>query len=371
MADQNTGAPPADTQTLGGLQGQTGRLAAQALANHPMISPGFGSLAAFELLTRQANLLASTTLVPPQYRKVIQKLDYKGDPKGPAIENANGLANCVVAMNMAQRMGADPLMVMQNLVVVEGRPSWSSQWVIAQINNCGNFSSLRFDMKDLGEKTVTREYFEWDNVSNNRLKKTEDVPIRNKQCIAWALPHGFVMPPNIRTLEQAIAANLPVIEGPPVSIEMAVLEGWYTKNGSKWRTMPELMMQYRAGTFFGRLHAPELLMGFPTDDEARDMGTLVPGADGVYAAEPAAAPAATTVDQARAGAGLTPSAAPGPVDTSTAEDATVKTGDNKTDAPAAESGGAASEPATAPAGEGAAASTAPPPVSDSLFGKTD
>ncbi|MFP3740999.1 hypothetical protein SB860_39835, partial [Burkholderia sp. SIMBA_019] len=80
-----------------------------------------------------ANLLASSTLVPAAYRKVIEKLDKYGNVK-ESRENPNALANAVVALNMAQRMGADPLMVMQNLYIVEGRPSWSSQWIIAAIN---------------------------------------------------------------------------------------------------------------------------------------------------------------------------------------------------------------------------------------------
>jgi hypothetical protein len=38
---------------------------------------------------------------------------------------------------MTNRMNADPLMVMQNMHVIEGRPSWSSKWIIACINGSG------------------------------------------------------------------------------------------------------------------------------------------------------------------------------------------------------------------------------------------
>lgn len=122
-------------------------------ASLPSVAPGFGSLQSFELMQRAANLLASSTLVPAAYRKVIEKLDKYGNVK-ESRDNPNALANAVVALNMAQRMGADPLMVMQNLYIVEGRPSWSSQWIIATVNGCGRFSPLRFDIKVLGAKNV-------------------------------------------------------------------------------------------------------------------------------------------------------------------------------------------------------------------------
>lgn len=221
-------------------------------ANLPAVAPGFGSLQSFELMQRAANLLASSTLVPAAYRKVIEKLDKFGNVK-ESRENPNALANAVVALNMAQRMGADPLMVMQNLYIVEGRPSWSSQWIIAAVNGCGRFSPLRFDIKVLGAKNVDYVETFWEN--NQRQKRTISVPITDKVCIAWAIEK--------ETGER--------IESPAVSIEMAVKEGWYTKNGSKWQTMDEVMLRYRTASFFGKLYAPELLMGLTTVEEAADI----------------------------------------------------------------------------------------------------
>ncbi|KWH34177.1 hypothetical protein WL99_06160 [Burkholderia cepacia] len=221
-------------------------------ANLPAVTPGFGSLQSFELMQRAANLLASSTLVPAAYRKVIEKLDKYGNVK-ESRENPNALANAVVALNMAQRMGADPLMVMQNLYIVEGRPSWSSQWIIAAVNGCGRFSPLRFDIKVLGAKNVDYVETFWEN--NQRQKRTISVPITDKVCVAWAIEK--------ETGER--------IESPAVSIEMAVKEGWYTKNGSKWQTMDEVMLRYRTASFFGKLYAPELLMGLTTVEEAADI----------------------------------------------------------------------------------------------------
>ena len=220
------------------------------------ISLGFANASSFELMQRAAKLLASSTLVPVAYRVWDEK-------KGK--ENPSALANCVVALNMAQRMGGDPLMVMQNLYIVEGRPSWSSQWIIAAINGCGRFSPLRFDMKDLGEKEVEYTVVEW--VNQQKTTKKIKTTIRNMECIAWATEK--------ETGER--------ITSPAVSMEMAVKEGWYGKSGSKWQTMPEVMLRYRTASFFGKLYAPELLMGLQTQDEAADIIDISKQSDGTYA----------------------------------------------------------------------------------------
>ena len=251
----------------------------------PNVSPGFGSLQSFELMQRGANLLASSTLVPAQYRKVIEKLDKYGNVK-ESRENPNALANAVVALNMAQRMGADPLMVMQNLYIVEGRPSWSSQWIIAAINGCGRFSPLRFEIKVLGAKVIEYKSTYWE--SGERRSKVEKVEITDKKCIAWAVESGTTIPQfSLEDLKQFGGVygcckeyGIPLIESPAVSIEMAVQEGWYTKNGSKWQTMDEVMLRYRTASFFGKLYAPELLMGLQSVEEAQDIIEATTGPDG-------------------------------------------------------------------------------------------
>lgn len=225
------------------------------------VTMGFGNLESFELMQRAAKLLASSTLVPVAYRAEIHKTDRYGNITDTR-QNPNALANAVVALNMAQRMGADPLMVMQNLYIVEGRPSWSSQWIIAAINGCGRFSPLRFDIKKLGNKKIAYTQFVWENGQRKEVTKT--VEVEDIVCVAWAVEK--------ETGER--------IESPSVSIEMAVKEGWYTKNGSKWQTMPEVMLRYRTASFFGKLYAPELLMGLQTVEEAHDIIDATPTDDG-------------------------------------------------------------------------------------------
>lgn len=218
-------------------------------------SVGLLNLEAFELSQRVAKMLSSSTLVPEQYRSVI-KVKAGKDQSGQWMyrdeENPNGLSNCIIALNMANRMGADPLMIMQNLYLIEGRPSWSSQFIMASINSCGRFSALRFDLEDLGEKEV--EYQETSWAGGRKQTVTKKIKIQNFACTAWAIER--------ETGERLNSSK--------ITIEMAVKEGWYQKNGSKWQTMPEQMLRYRAASFFGRVYAPELLMGLKSAEEEQD-----------------------------------------------------------------------------------------------------
>jgi hypothetical protein len=172
--------------------------------------PGFGSLQGFELAIRAAKLLAQSSLVPKEYQ--------------------NNLPNCVIALNMANRMNADPLMVMQNLYVVNGKPGWSSQFLISTFNTSGRFSAIRY--KWTGERGTDS----WG-------------------CIAWAI-------------EKSTGETL---EGSEVTIGIAKREGWYEKSGSKWKTMPQQMLMYRAASWFIRAYAPELAMGMHTVEELKDI----------------------------------------------------------------------------------------------------
>ena len=211
---------------------------------------GLTTAGGFELTMRIANMLSNSTMVPEQYRKMIaNKQANKINSEYPLMENPNGLPNCVIAINMANRLGADPLMIMQNLYIVEGRPAWSSQFIIAAINSCGLYSPLRFEIKDLGEMETTYQTKKW---ANGSYQFTDHkIKIKNVSCVAWAVEKG--------TGER--------LESSPITMELAVKEGWYQKNGSKWQTMPEQMLRYRAAAFFGRIYAPQLLMGLRSADE--------------------------------------------------------------------------------------------------------
>ncbi len=170
----------------------------------------FSGIQAFEDAQRIAKALASSTLIPPQF------------------QGQQGFANCLVALEISHRMRMSPFQVMQNLHIIHGRPSWSSQFIIGLINGCGRFSPLRYEISGQGDAMAC-------------------------YCVATELATGTDL------------------KGPTVTMAMAKKEGWSTKSGSKWQTMPELMIRYRAAAFWGRLYIPELLVGIQTEEEVVDV----------------------------------------------------------------------------------------------------
>ena len=170
----------------------------------------FSGIQAFEDAQRIAKALASSTLIPPQF------------------QGQQGFANCLVALEIANRMGISPFLAMQHLHVIHGRPSWSSSFIIAMVNGCGRFSPLRFEISGEGESLA---------------------------CYARATD----------------LASEQELKGPTITMAMAKKEGWATKTGSKWATMPDLMIRYRAAAFWGRLYASDLLLGLQTQEEAIDI----------------------------------------------------------------------------------------------------
>lgn len=193
----------------------------------------------FESMQRIAKAWSESTIVPTAYR--------------------GNIGNCVIALDIAFRMSLNALTVMQNLYVVNGNPSWSSKFLVATINTCGRFSNLRYRKRNLG-KVGKVEYNAtvWDEKAKKKtlvVKEFDGSRIDNWECVAYAV-------------EKATGETL---EGDAVTIEMAIKEGWYTKDGSKWVTMPQLMLSYRAAAFWQRIYAPEISMGFRTVEEERDV----------------------------------------------------------------------------------------------------
>ena len=170
----------------------------------------FSNAQSWELATKMAASLAKSTIVPKDFQN-----------------NAN---NALIAIELANRLQTSPLMVMQNLYVVYGRPSWSAQYIIAMINGSGKYDmELQFDEKpDKNGKPFS--------------------------CQCWTEKAGRR------------------VSGPVIDMDMAKAEGWLGKNGSKWQTMPQIMLRYRAASFFGRMNCPELTMGIYTREEVVELG---------------------------------------------------------------------------------------------------
>lgn len=163
-----------------------------------------GFMENFRECYKLANVFAKSTLIPQQYQ--------------------NKPEDCVIAIEMANRIGVPFMMVMQSLYVVKGKPTWSGQ-------ACMTFIRAKF-------ADVTTIY-------------TGEKGTDTRGCYI-----------------KAVKKNGEVIEGIEVTISMAKSEGWL--NNPKWKHMPELMLAYRAATFFARVHCPEVLMGITTEGESED-----------------------------------------------------------------------------------------------------
>lgn len=234
----------------------------------------------FALANRIAKAYASSDSVPSQFRLQIIK---KVGRDEHLVDNPAAIGNCLVAIEVARAVGMSITAVMQNADMIEGKLRWSGKFVIAAINASGRFTPLRFQTINRGPiKATFKEKTGWDNEARRPVFTERTVDVENIECIAWAMPKGCPEPQLTteqlrqfagRMLDLYRALGMPVIESAPVTMKMAVEEGWYGKPGSKWQTeMRALMFQYRAGSFFGNIHAPDIVMGMGhTSEEARDM----------------------------------------------------------------------------------------------------
>lgn len=162
------------------------------------------------LISKLADKYANSDMVPASY---------KGKPD-----------NCFVALELASRMDVSPVLVMQNLYIVQGKPSWAGQACKALIDGSGKFTNSEYVMTGNAQDGSLGCYLQATNKRTGKL-----------------------------------------VKGTQITMKMAQDEGWSTKGGSKWKTMPEQMLKYRAAAFFARTECPEVLMGFQTADEVDDI----------------------------------------------------------------------------------------------------
>lgn len=162
----------------------------------------------FNQMLRAAQMLSQTTIIPQSYQ---------GKPQ-----------DCFIAVDMATRMNVSPMVVMQNMYVVKGKPSWAGQACTMLINSCGKFRDVK-------------HIYTGDKGTDNRGCYVEAVRVSDGETV----------------------------QGVEVTVSMAKAEGW-TSN-PKWRNMPDLMLAYRASAFFARVYCPEALMGVQTYEEVEDI----------------------------------------------------------------------------------------------------
>lgn len=143
--------------------------------------------------------------------------NYKGKPQ-----------NVIIALGMAQKTGFDVYTIMNNLNIVKGKASWSGSFCRTLIEATGLYKDL--DLIEVGERGKD----DWGYYAQ-AVRKTDGK----------------------------------IVKGATVTIGMANAEGWL-KN-PKWKSMPELMLQYRCMAFFARVYASSAINGIQTSEEVEDI----------------------------------------------------------------------------------------------------
>jgi hypothetical protein len=170
----------------------------------------YSSSDTFNLAYQMAKGLSQSTLVPQQFQ--------------------NNPANCLIALEQSNRLNISPMAVMQNLYIVQGKPSFSSSFIIGLINASGKYDmELQFEEEEKDGKPYA--------------------------CTCWTEKDGRK------------------VTGIKITMDMAEKEGWSKKNGSKWITIPQVMLRYRAASFFARMNCPELSIGLYSKEELDDFPT--------------------------------------------------------------------------------------------------
>lgn len=209
------------------------------------------------VLKEWATDLAYSDLVPEMYRMK------ETVPEKMAMAERKAVSNSLIALNMSLRMGADILMVMQNLVIVSGRPTFSAKFLTALVNTSGEYDTIKYRMENKGKIGIIKTpniVWKLKPGTAEKMKVTEytdsDYSTVDNLCmVAYTKKKG--------TDEELTSSE--------VSVKMAILEGWYDKNGSKWPTMTEKMLKYRAASFWVSEYAPEKSMGMRTTEEEEDI----------------------------------------------------------------------------------------------------
>lgn len=161
----------------------------------------------FELEQRRATALSKSAFFPNSLR---------GD-----------VASAVICYDLANRMNISVLEVAQSVFIIHGKPSFETKFLVARLNDSGKIRG--------GLNTVIAD--------------------DKKSAYCRAI--------DAQTGEEKI--------GMTYTMAIANAEGLVQKNGSKWQTMPELMLRYRAQSAFINEFYPEVKFGCKSTDEMEDI----------------------------------------------------------------------------------------------------
>jgi len=202
------------------------------MGNLATINSSNSSLDMFEMMDKAykfAGIMAKSDIIPVHYRDKPE--------------------NVFIAVQTAYRMNLDPMLVMQNTFTISGKLGMNSTFAISLANSSGLFiGGIRYKVKTLDENIEGEVAFYEGNV-----KKQKKVYFLNIQVTAYT---------NLKSNGEEISYT--------IGMKEAIAEGWTTKAGNKYQSLPELMLRYRAATLLIRTHAPEVMNGMHVVEEIED-----------------------------------------------------------------------------------------------------
>lgn len=145
----------------------------------------------------------------------------------------NDVASAVIIYDLANRMNISVMEVAQSIFIIYNKPSFETKFLVARLNESGKIKgSLR---------TV---------ISDDK---------KSAYC------------------EATCSVTNEILKGMTYTLDIAKAEGLIDKSGSKWKTMPELMLRYRAQSNFINEYFPEIKFGCKTKEEVEDIEILNDG----------------------------------------------------------------------------------------------
>ncbi|MCT7637034.1 hypothetical protein [Aliarcobacter butzleri] len=142
----------------------------------------------------------------------------------------NDVASAVIIYDLANRMNISVMEVAQSIFIIYNKPSFETKFLVARLNDSG------------------------------KIKGSLRTVIGDDKKSAYC--------------EATCSVTNEILKGMTYTLDIAKAEGLIDKQGSKWKTMPELMLRYRAQSNFINEFFPEIKFGCKTKEEIEDVETL-------------------------------------------------------------------------------------------------
>jgi len=196
--------------------------------------------------------------------KMLRMAEIMASGKTTVPEHLRGnVGDCMAVITQAMAWGMNPFAVAQKTHLVSGKLGYEAQLVIAVLN--GVRSPL-----------VTRIAFEWSEDWNGVAGKSD------KSEKNWV----------------RVSARLRG-EAEPRVLQVTMAQVGDTRNSSNWAADPRQQIAYLAAKRWGRLHAPDVILGVYTPDELEDVAPTSAGPNALPRNAPPATVAKAAAEQQR------------------------------------------------------------------------